>query len=325
MYGEDGCKNPDRFKFLLAADGRLVPADPVGVHYINTRKNLLKKKFDVEGEVLASLDEDLLNKNYNNFVDDETETSETIKEDNNDNNDNGTGGINNNPELNECSPSNSKGTSYYCKCGDVMRGKIINCITMNSVKKKFSYYDKYSWWKTVYYHEKSYTFQFPINNDLVAMERYPISGKGGFYIFLRTVPAGTNVLDMAPRPEDFIRLTRLSNYQYSEDDGGSYGLLLIKSNIDDLPELYTKYNDDLLGFYEMYDEEKSKFLDTKIHNYYDRLNNFYKEYETLVGKFFEVYNNDTKSLPHVCQGKDDLYWYCYDFNNGQKKYYTFRN
>ncbi len=57
MYGEDGCKNPDRFKFLLAADGRLVPADPVGVHYINTRKNLLKKKFDVEGNVLASLDD----------------------------------------------------------------------------------------------------------------------------------------------------------------------------------------------------------------------------------------------------------------------------
>ena len=57
MYGEDGCKNPDRFKFLLAADGRLVPADPVGVHYINTKKNLLKKKFDVEGNVLASLDD----------------------------------------------------------------------------------------------------------------------------------------------------------------------------------------------------------------------------------------------------------------------------
>ena len=57
MYGEDGCKQPDRFKFLLAADGRLVPADPVGVHYINTRKNLLKKKFEVEGNVLASLEE----------------------------------------------------------------------------------------------------------------------------------------------------------------------------------------------------------------------------------------------------------------------------
>ncbi len=60
MYGEENCKQPDRFKFLLAADGRLVPADPVGVHYINTRKNLLKKKFDVEGDVLASLDDESL-------------------------------------------------------------------------------------------------------------------------------------------------------------------------------------------------------------------------------------------------------------------------
>ena len=69
MYGEDGCKQPDRFKFLLAADGRLVPADPVGVHYINTRKNLLKKKFDVEGEVLASLDDIDFNNGHSNNID----------------------------------------------------------------------------------------------------------------------------------------------------------------------------------------------------------------------------------------------------------------
>ena len=69
MYGEENCKQPDRFKFLLAADGRLVPADPVGVHYINTRKNLLKKKFEAEGDVLASLDDDLLNNNYHSSED----------------------------------------------------------------------------------------------------------------------------------------------------------------------------------------------------------------------------------------------------------------
>ncbi len=69
MYGEENCKQPDRFKFLLAADGRLVPADPVGVHYINTRKNLLKKKFDVEGEVLASLDDVDFNNGHSNNID----------------------------------------------------------------------------------------------------------------------------------------------------------------------------------------------------------------------------------------------------------------
>ena len=69
MYGEDGCKQPDRFKFLLAADGRLVPADPVGVHYINTRKNLLKKKFEAEGEVLASLEDVDFNNGHSNNID----------------------------------------------------------------------------------------------------------------------------------------------------------------------------------------------------------------------------------------------------------------
>ena len=83
MYGEDGCKQPDRFKFLLAADGRLVPADPVGVHYINTRKNLLKKKFKVEGNVLASLDDvDFKNIHSDNLV---TDNNEPIDNDVNDN------------------------------------------------------------------------------------------------------------------------------------------------------------------------------------------------------------------------------------------------
>ncbi len=72
MYGETNCKNPDRFKFLLAADGTLIPADPVGLHYINTRKNLLKKKFKPDGEVLANLDNSLLNNDYNTFLDNET-------------------------------------------------------------------------------------------------------------------------------------------------------------------------------------------------------------------------------------------------------------
>ena len=89
MYGEDNCKQPDRFKFLLAADGRLVPADPVGVHYINTRKNLLKKKFEAEGEVMASLEDSLLDKNYNISLDNESGTNESITEDNSNNNNNG--------------------------------------------------------------------------------------------------------------------------------------------------------------------------------------------------------------------------------------------
>ena len=70
MFGESNCQNPDRFKFLLAADGTLVPADPVGLHYINTRKNFLKKKFNVEGDVLASLADNLLDNDTDIIGDD---------------------------------------------------------------------------------------------------------------------------------------------------------------------------------------------------------------------------------------------------------------
>ena len=97
MYGEENCKNPDRFKFLLAADGTLVPADPVGLHYINSRKNLLKKKFKPEGEVLASLNDTLLNTVFTEAVDthfkpqepedeEKTENENKIENNNNENN-----------------------------------------------------------------------------------------------------------------------------------------------------------------------------------------------------------------------------------------------
>lgn len=71
MYGETECKNPDTFKFLLAADGTLIPADPVGMKYIETRKQWLKKKYTISGDVLANLDSSLLNIKYKEVKDDE--------------------------------------------------------------------------------------------------------------------------------------------------------------------------------------------------------------------------------------------------------------
>ena len=44
IYDSESCKNPDRFKFLLAADGTVIPADPMGLMYIETRKSFLKNK-----------------------------------------------------------------------------------------------------------------------------------------------------------------------------------------------------------------------------------------------------------------------------------------
>ena len=55
IYNSTSCKNPDRFKFLLAADGTVIPADPMGMMYINTRKSYLKnKKQKVEDDTIAA-------------------------------------------------------------------------------------------------------------------------------------------------------------------------------------------------------------------------------------------------------------------------------
>lgn len=43
----DSCQNPDRFKFLVAADGTVIPADPVGQEYILKRKNWRKSKLSI--------------------------------------------------------------------------------------------------------------------------------------------------------------------------------------------------------------------------------------------------------------------------------------
>ncbi len=73
----ESCKQPDRFKFILAADGTLIPADPMGIKYIETQKSWLKKKYDVQGNLIASLDESVLNSVFK-------ETLNTYKPDNND-------------------------------------------------------------------------------------------------------------------------------------------------------------------------------------------------------------------------------------------------
>ncbi len=186
MYGEENCKNPDRFKFLLAADGSLIPADPAGLHYINTRKNLLKKNFKPEGDVLVNLDDTLLNRNYHLYLDDNditptpppgTEPGETPE----------TPGI----KL----PADSKNCSsdpYSCRCGDIFRGRIINCYSTNhqvpsvynyeptDIEKKQDMEEYASKWGIIYhkinasphsfyiaYHKPvGVTFQFPLKRNL---------------------------------------------------------------------------------------------------------------------------------------------------------------
>lgn len=47
IYDKDSCKNPDRFKLQLYADGTLRPADPMGIYYLDNRTSYTKKKVEL--------------------------------------------------------------------------------------------------------------------------------------------------------------------------------------------------------------------------------------------------------------------------------------
>ena len=190
MYGEDGCKNPDRFKFLLAADGTLIPADPVGLHYINTRKNLLKKKFKADGEVLANLDDSLLNQNVSKIQEEtmqENTTEPPIKQEIPED-----GGHILNPPI--------KKSMYYCG-QDYIDNKLLNCFDIQESIQDLS---------GGYYREQvKIRLDIPANSELYFITLYrdanPIPDNpfnGGHLDSLRTVaigictlPAGTNYIE----------------------------------------------------------------------------------------------------------------------------------
>ena len=59
-YGEDGCTKPDRYKVLLASDGKLVPADPMGKMYLKSNKNwIVTPEVEGNGAILANLDAEM--------------------------------------------------------------------------------------------------------------------------------------------------------------------------------------------------------------------------------------------------------------------------
>lgn len=46
IYNEDSCTSPDRFMFMVAANGSVYPADPMGKKYIETRNSLTKRSIE---------------------------------------------------------------------------------------------------------------------------------------------------------------------------------------------------------------------------------------------------------------------------------------
>lgn len=50
IYNADACEKPDRFKFMVAADGTVEIADPVSREYINSRRNFNRSQLDIAGD-----------------------------------------------------------------------------------------------------------------------------------------------------------------------------------------------------------------------------------------------------------------------------------
>ncbi len=58
IYDKNKCKAPDIFKFLVAANGHLVPADPMGIYYLSTRQSVTTNKKELENvQFIDSLEE----------------------------------------------------------------------------------------------------------------------------------------------------------------------------------------------------------------------------------------------------------------------------
>ena len=58
IYAADSCEQPDIFKFMVAANGDVTPADPMGQEYIKTRKSLTRKKYDIQDNLIASMSDE---------------------------------------------------------------------------------------------------------------------------------------------------------------------------------------------------------------------------------------------------------------------------
>ena len=78
IYDKNSCKNPDRFKFMIAADGSVITADPVGTMYVKTRKSYLKNKDqNVSSDTISTdLNADLKTFEYEPCIDKLTEEEE---------------------------------------------------------------------------------------------------------------------------------------------------------------------------------------------------------------------------------------------------------
>lgn len=124
LYDSVNCKEPDRFKFLVAADGSVIPADPKGLMYVNTRKSYMKnKKQKADGEVAVLLDDELREFGYRPCSEDNNMNEDELPDEP--------------PEIPspeptpEPQPEPEPAGKAGLACGDSYEGYIVNCVQEN--------------------------------------------------------------------------------------------------------------------------------------------------------------------------------------------------
>ena len=162
LYDSESCPVPDRFKVMVAANGTVIAADPVGQYYLTTRKNF--KKRDLEIEENASVTENL-NANLRSF----TLTPCALEVASADSPVTPPAGGGNGSAVNpgggtpeagaDWGPDTTDGTEI--KCGDVYKGRKVNCVNItDSVVDSAT---GYTWRK-----ERRYAqLQYPANSTII--------------------------------------------------------------------------------------------------------------------------------------------------------------
>ena len=166
VYG-DNCKNPDRFKFLVAANGTVIPADPIGQEYIKTRKNWRKSNLNISEDrstketLLADLRSFILNPCAGGGGATGGEGNGTIE---------------------------TKYFSTLIPCGANFEGITINCFTSSRSVFDIKYGEDLSKYPyPALFNPSTYVFDFPVASNLIIEE-----GIGD------PVMEGSNVYEQAP-------------------------------------------------------------------------------------------------------------------------------
>ena len=124
-------KNPDRFKLMIASDGTVVAADPLGKEYIRTRKNYTRKHYTIpEGAKDLT---PLLTEAKRQFE----LASCQLSNNNQGGNGNAGGGS---PSGSNNGAADEKDENTY-KCREYYDGKIINCFYLTDIQPEYYLYN----------------------------------------------------------------------------------------------------------------------------------------------------------------------------------------